>query len=68
MQRWRLGTTAFVSFGALATLIATIGLFGIISFSVVSGSSAFVARSASRGNSWFGASFSRRRGAVRSGW
>ena len=33
-QQWRLGTTAFVSFGVLATLIATIGLFGIVSFGV----------------------------------
>jgi len=33
-QQWRLGTTAFVAFGVLATTVAAIGLFGVISFGV----------------------------------
>lgn len=33
-QQWRLGTTAFVAFGVLATAVAAIGLFGVISFGV----------------------------------
>jgi predicted permease len=31
-RQWRLGMAAFVTFGVLATLIATIGLYGVISF------------------------------------
>jgi predicted permease len=33
-KQWRLGMAAFVAFGTLATLIATIGLYGVISFRV----------------------------------
>jgi hypothetical protein len=33
-ERWQLGTTAFVAFGVLATVIATIGLYGVVSFGV----------------------------------
>jgi hypothetical protein len=33
-QQWRLGSTAFVAFGVLATVVAAIGLFGVISFGV----------------------------------
>jgi predicted permease len=32
---WRLGRAMFVAFGLLATIIATIGLYGVISFSIV---------------------------------
>lgn len=35
-RQWRLGTAAFVTFGVLATLIATIGLYGVISFGIAS--------------------------------
>ena len=31
---WRLGRAVFVAFGALATIIATIGLYGVIAFGV----------------------------------
>jgi predicted permease len=33
-RRWRLGMNTFVAFGALATVIATIGLYGVVSFGV----------------------------------
>jgi len=33
-RQWRLGSTAFVAFGVLATVVAAIGLFGVISFGV----------------------------------
>jgi putative ABC transport system permease protein len=33
-RRWRLGMSTFVAFGALATVIATIGLYGLVSFGV----------------------------------
>jgi ABC-type antimicrobial peptide transport system permease subunit len=33
-RQWRLGMAAFVTFGVLATIIATIGLYGVISFGI----------------------------------
>ena len=33
-RQWRLGMAAFVTFGVLATVIATIGLYGVISFGI----------------------------------
>jgi predicted permease len=33
-RQWRLGTAAFLAFAVLATLVATIGLYGIVSFGV----------------------------------
>jgi len=33
-RQWRLGTAAFVGFGLLATLVAAIGLYGVVAFSV----------------------------------
>ena len=33
-KQWRLGRAVFVAFGVLATLIATIGLYGVIAFGV----------------------------------
>jgi predicted permease len=35
-RQWRLGTAAFLTFGVLATIIATIGLYGVISFGLAS--------------------------------
>lgn len=32
---WRLGRAVFVAFGALSTVIAAIGLFGVISFGIL---------------------------------
>lgn len=33
-RQWRLGLAAFVTFGVLATIIATIGLYGVIAFGI----------------------------------
>ena len=33
-RQWKLGTAAFLVFGVLATLVATIGLYGVVSFGV----------------------------------
>jgi len=36
LRQWRLGTTLFASFGALALVLASVGLFGVISYNVAS--------------------------------
>lgn len=36
MRQWRLGTTLFGAFGALALVLASVGLFGLISYNVAS--------------------------------
>jgi len=36
LRQWRLGTTLFAAFGALALVLASIGLFGLISYNVAS--------------------------------
>jgi predicted permease len=33
-RQWKLGASAFLAFGVLATLVATIGLYGVVAFSV----------------------------------
>jgi predicted permease len=33
-RQWKLGTAAFLAFGVLATLVATVGLYGVVSFGV----------------------------------
>jgi putative ABC transport system permease protein len=34
LRQWRLGATLFVAFGALALLLASVGLFGVVSYDV----------------------------------
>jgi predicted permease len=36
LRQWRLGTTLFAAFGALALVLAAVGLFGLISYNVSS--------------------------------
>jgi putative ABC transport system permease protein len=36
LRQWRLGTTLFAAFGALALVLASVGLFGLISYNVAS--------------------------------
>ena len=36
LRQWRLGTTLFGAFGALALVLASVGLFGLISYNVAS--------------------------------